>query len=208
MKNRRPLYISIFLVALVCLFVILFFLFRPSDQSDHQKAQQGVRTPYRIPSIPTDLHEQLFKGLQDDYDQNNHEAVAAYVGQLMLSDFFTWSNKSSRSDVGGMQYLLDDEVFKKEFFTQALNNYYGFFEELRLKYTQEELPTVIDVQWLETQPAEFSYGDMLFDEVIKMSFRLEYDATKRYDISTLYLNYSVTMASINNVWYVVQIDVV
>lgn len=205
-KNKKIIIILSLLIVIVIGAIATVYILNQNKKDQTVEVDKGVKTPYKLPVNATEYQKQLFKQLQKNYEAGENEQVAVIVGQLALSDFFTLSNKNTRNDIGAVEFMLNDMAFRKEFVNQALSNYYGFFEELKLKYGAEQLPTVTNVAWQSTSDAEFAYNDMVFDKVIKMNYILEYDTTKSYDISTLHTQYSVTMVSMNGVWYVVAID--
>lgn len=211
MKNKKKFNIFFIIVPLAIVLLILTFLFfkiYSSQNTNNETVETGIRTPYRIPANPTEFQRQTFKQLQESYANNSQEQVALHVGQLMLSDFFTLSNKNSRNELGGIDYILNDQDFRKAFFSQAMANYYGFLEELKIEYGKDQLPTVTNVTWTYTQPGSFEYLDFVFEDVVTMSFTLEFDQNLAYDVTDFHLDYALTLVLMEGVWYVVEINIV
>jgi len=68
--------------------------------------------------------------------QNYAEAVA----RNFIADFFTLSNKTSRTDVGGLQFFAPDAA--DEFLAFAMDEFYLYLNQHIENYGQSALPTV------------------------------------------------------------------
>jgi len=68
------------------------------------------------------------------------EAYASAIVRNFIADFFTLSNKNSRSDVGGLQFFSDELV--DDFRSFAIDDFYLYLNQHIDTFGQDALPTV------------------------------------------------------------------
>ena len=79
-------------------------------------------------------------------DETTLEYAEAIVKNF-IADFYTWSNKSGRSDVGGVQFIAksNQATFKK----QAIDGFYLNLDYYLNEYEGNDLQTVKEVEILD-----------------------------------------------------------
>jgi len=102
---------------------------------------------YLLPPRATPFQEELFYELlaaQEAFAASettaNKEQLAALVVQNFIADFFTWSNKEGRSDVGGLQFIASD--IRQNFRTAAIDGFYLYLNQYMERYGQDRLMEV------------------------------------------------------------------
>jgi len=102
---------------------------------------------YDLPRGSTAIQLSLFEELFRAHDQFNLTGAdedlityAAVIAQNFVADFFTLSNKTARTDVGGMQFIAED-IFE-EFYDYALNTFYFHLAHHINNFGSASLPTV------------------------------------------------------------------
>lgn len=102
---------------------------------------------YDLPRGATALQLELFAELFDAHDRFNRIAsevnlvqYASTIAQNFVADFFTLSNKTSRNDIGGLQFLADD-IFEY-FYDYVLNTFYLHLNHHITNFGSDSLPTV------------------------------------------------------------------
>ena len=151
---------------------------------------------YTLRRNPTEYQIELFEILvraHDQFYETGSDAdlknYAAAIVQNFVADFFTLSNKNSRSDVGGLQFFSEDIV--DNFRNFAIDDFYLYLNQYIEIFGNESLPTVASTTILNVEfqnrviPIEdengvdeeedsllgygygYSYGDDLYEEEIR-----------------------------------------
>jgi len=160
--NQFLIFLSIF--SLLIFFVSLVFLISRMNEvlgRDNQDLSEiEITSPLEqqtsddLPSIgyelrpnATDYQLELFDKLihahQSFYEEDstrNLEEYASVIVRNFIADFFTLSNKHSRSDVGGLQFFSDEVV--DDFRNFAIDDFYLYLNLHLDNFEHETLPTV------------------------------------------------------------------
>ena len=95
-------------------------------------------TEYQIELFASLIHARnLF------YESESEEALLEYataIAQNFIADFFTLSNKRSRADVGGLQFISSD--LRDDFRRFATDTFYLYLNQHLEIYGRDSLPTV------------------------------------------------------------------
>jgi len=81
-------------------------------------------------------HDQFYANKSDENLRNYASAVV----RNFVADFFTFSNKNSRSDVGGLQFFSEDVV--DNFRSFAIDEFYLYLNQYIEMFGSESLPAV------------------------------------------------------------------
>ena len=116
---------------------------------------------YTLPRDATTLQLDLFQELYYTHEQftgtgsdENLINYASLIAQNFIADFFTLSNKSARTDIGGMQFIADD-IFD-DFYEYALNTFYLHLNHHISTFGSESLPTVETIRVLTAEAGFYS----------------------------------------------------
>ena len=129
--------------------------------SDNVEVEEPPRTPeeqriieqlpesdgYTLRRNPTEYQIGLFELLVNAHDQfyetesdEDLKNYASAIARNFVADFFTLSNKSSRTDVGGLQFFSEDLV--DNFRNFAVDEFYLYLNQYIRIFGNESLPTV------------------------------------------------------------------
>lgn len=87
---------------------------------------------YHLRSNATDFQKELFTELKNECEKNESERdegkIAVLVAKNFVADFYTWSNKSGTTDVGGLYYVYSPNrtsilLQARRYLYQHLNEY-------------------------------------------------------------------------------------
>lgn len=134
----------------------------------------GVYTLRRqATSYQIELFELLVSAHEQFYATNSDEDLKVYASVIVrnfIADFFTLSNKESRSDVGGLQFFSEDITGRFRNF--AIDKFYLYLNQYIEMFGSEALPTVSSTTILNV---EFAY---LTTEIEDESNELEGENTR------------------------------
>jgi len=128
---------------------------------------------YRLRRDSTDHQIELFRLLAHAYDRYYETEAdidllnyAELIAQNFVADFFTLSNKQSRTDIGGLQFISEEMV--DDFRSFALDTFYLYLNQHIESYGHTSLPMVetttvlsssFDSHWLEIETDDHLEGE-------------------------------------------------
>lgn len=116
---------------------------------------------YVIGKEPTALQKDIFKKLiqAEKEEDKNFDNIAKLVGEAFVIDFFTWTNKDSSFDVGGLQYFYDANSFSKT----AHWEYYQKLDVFNSTYKKDNLPQVASVNAIVQNKDSYLLNEKIYD---------------------------------------------
>ena len=107
---------------------------------------------------------------------------AEALAKLFVADFFTLSNKTSDTDIGGLNYIPSDAYEDMEVYARFY--FYNNYSSIVAEYGEEQLPTVEDVTVSDVQATQITYGETQAQD-LKTSAVLSIAKMEDYDHDTL-----------------------
>lgn len=138
---------------------------------------------YSLREDATDYYKKLFKKLSKTLKANevDMDVYASLVSEMFVCDFFNLNNKSSKNDVGGVQFVYKEyqSDFEKyamdSIYKSVLNNVYG--------NRKQKLPIVSKVTVNKGENSSFKYGENTDSNAYNFSFKVEYTEDDGYQNS-------------------------
>lgn len=156
--------VVIALVLLVVLILIVVFIgsklinSKDKDKKEENKVEHEIKDyGYVLLENETNIHKEYFKELikvlnEEEYDEKEY---ASLVVKLFVTDFYELNSKTTKNDVGGLQYVYDKT--HENFVLNAKDTIYKYVENnLDGKRTQK-LPSVKSVNIESTDSTTFKY---------------------------------------------------
>ena len=209
MENFNTLFKKILLAAsALCLFILLisgFVLLRhvnllgqaPTEEPRTEEEQRVIdELPedlvYALPRRATPHQLELFELLFSAHDDFNTIVIDSFlltysemIARNFVADFFTFSNKDSRHDIGGLQFIHEEVV--DAFFDFAVNTFYLHLNQHLDIFGAESLPTVAttrvinsETDWQRLELNEYPWAEYL--PVIIVDVEWTYATTTLPDI--------------------------
>lgn len=138
--KRRVIWVSV--LSMVTLFAVGTVIFLKNQEKPEPVIEAPVDdgVNYTLSVNPTVLMQEIFDQLKLANEQGDQEKEMTYAAAYFATDFFTWSNKREREDIGGMNYVWPK--VRQDFASFALRDYYANFTEYASKYEVIHLPEV------------------------------------------------------------------
>ncbi len=211
MKNKKQKNIMVFItVALaIAVGVISGYFFLKGNEEKPGKVPP-VQQKEDVMSYPrsdeeTDLMEDIYDNLLLAIEAKDDTKIQEYVAAYFVADFFTWTNKSGREDVGGLTYVLPDA--RIDFGKYATNYYYVNFDEHLETYGQKGLPEVESYTVESVGASDFVYEKTGSSDSYDVSLKLQYVSnTNGMPTDELMPKCTVTLLKEEDVYYVVGVD--
>ncbi len=140
-KIKKILIVLIILVTFLIIGVLVYKFFFKTDKNEVKVIKTIDKYGYTLDENETKLYKEEFEKLDKilSSEDINYEDYAKEVSKLFIIDFYTLSNKLSKNDIGGTQFIKED--MRDNFIDQARSTFYKYVEVKSDKRTQK-LPEV------------------------------------------------------------------
>ncbi len=196
MKQKKIFIIYGLILSMAVLLVGGFFVAKTLlVKTDVDKSSLKVDEYYAIRNNATPLQKQLYKDLIAEL-KNNEEPALVYelLAQNFVADFYTWTNKFRRNDVGGVQFV--DESIRVNVYQKAqdtlYNDLYYYINQKSSKDTLEVMElSVVDSKEIEYFIFNADGSEEIFDEVSERYVMGDYHSAYQVTLSWKYEKSSV-----------------
>ena len=113
---------------------------------------------YILRDKPTDLQKEYFAQLKEAIEAEepaDDVTIAGLVAKNYVADFYTWTNKVSQYDVGGLYYVYQPQ--RKAVYTEARDGFYKYLSNYINDYGVENLIEVESVEVKSVTKQNFTY---------------------------------------------------
>lgn len=172
------------LTAALCVGCLLLTGCNGNQEEQTEKEEKVViseNSVYLAPKDPTAYMKTAYDEVSDALASSDEEAEAQAVAKLFVADFFTLSNKTSDTDIGGLSYIPSDAYEDMEVYARFY--FYNNYSSIVAEYGEEQLPCVEDVTVDDVQPAQITYGDTTYDGY-EVQVTIAYADTQAPDLKT------------------------
>ena len=167
MKKRKLSKKKIFkflitLIVIVAIIIGAISLFSNNGKSTKKvvKVEDEIeKYGYKMDDNETKYYKELFKKLKTtlESDEVDEDEYATLVSQLFIADFLNLDNKTSKNDVGGVQFVYTD--FQNDFIKLAKEGIYnGIITESSGVKDQSKLPVVTNVEVVNLEHISHDYS--------------------------------------------------
>lgn len=137
---------------------------------------------YVLEDNETDLYKkyfnQLSKTLNVEKEDIDYDKYAELVSKLFVADFYNLENKTTKNDVGGLQFIHED--MQDNFSLKAKDTMYKNIKSNVYGDRKQELPEVKDITMDDIESDTFTYNDTGYDS-INVTLSWEYKKDLGYD---------------------------
>ena len=155
-KSKKIIILSLFVILLLGAYFI-YNKYYNSNEDEVKVINTITKYNYTLKENETEIYKDEFSNLkkilkEDDVD---YEKYAISISKLFIIDFYTLSNKLSKNDIGGTQFIKED--MRDNFIDQARNTFYRYIE---VNNKNQDLPTVKGITDVSVQKTTFGIKDL------------------------------------------------
>ena len=155
----------------------------------------------------TDNNTEYYKSLYDELkkvlnsDEIDDEAYATLIAKMFAADFYDLNSKLSKSDVGGVQFILTD--YQNDFVKKATssNGVYYYVESNLYDERDQELPKVKNVEVVSLKNMPYKFDKINDDKAYQINLKLEYEEDLDYPKTV-----ALKLIHVNNRIYVAEVE--
>lgn len=177
-KVKKKVIILLVLILLLIALVVGVIIFtnsnKKTDSSSKKVVDEIPEYGYVLDNNKTKLYKNLFKKLAEvlGKDDVDYDEYAKLVSELAVSDFYTLDNKTSKNDIGGVQFIRKDN--RENFVLEASETVYKYVEQNLDGKRNQELPIVSKIEVTDTKQEAYKYKDISDDKAYIIKVKLEY----------------------------------
>lgn len=184
-KGRKKIVIISLLLIILIGFGIYYFV-SDSNKDDVKVVRTIKNYNYQLNDNETELYNDTFERLEKilSKDQIDYEGYAKCISELYIIDFYTLTNKLSKNDIGGAQFV--DPEIKDNFIEKARSTFYKYLKVAGDSRNQD-LPEVSKITSVNVGNYSFKYSNKTVDDnaykvSIKWSYKKDYGYEDSKDI--------------------------
>jgi hypothetical protein len=189
MKKKYKITLMIlatFIIVTILGFLLFQFVLKPKKEEKPPITNTATVTnkiegyDYTLDDRDTQLFENLFKELKENLENSeiNEEEYAKTLAKLFIIDLFTIDNKTSKYDIGGLEYLHQDA--KESFRSIILDTIYKTVEDNSDKGRKQELPVVKTIEILNINKTTYQKENSK-EEAYEIELSWTYEQNLGYD---------------------------
>lgn len=151
------LLIMLIVIVLIGLYAV-YTLFFNKDKGN-LKEEQTIKYGYKLYDRDSEYYKDIFNDLKTtlDSEEVNYEDYAKYITELFVIDFYSLNNKTSKNDVGGLQYI--EPTFQENIKLNATNTIYKYINV----NDKKELPEVTSVELIKIEESTYKIDNVSYD---------------------------------------------
>lgn len=157
--KRFLLIILLIAIALVVGFIVYKNLNKTEEVPEVKIVSEVNDFGYQLKDTKSAKYKEMFAELKKilSEEEVDEEKYANKLAEMFIYDFYSLSDKTAKTDVGGVDFV--HPAILENFLQNAQNTYYKYIENNIYNNRKQSLPTVSDITIETTEQQEFAYGN-------------------------------------------------
>lgn len=168
MKLKKKVKIIIAIIVLIIIAVVGVVIYKnlnttPSEVKEVEILNTIPEYGYNLTDNKTDKYEKLFRELEDilTAKEVDEEQYANKISEMFIYDFYSLEDKSTKTDVGGVEFVHPDAV--ENFLLNAEDTYYKYVESNIYNEREQSLPVVDEISIKSTEQTSYIYNNQEYE---------------------------------------------
>lgn len=197
-KNIVLIIVGILIIATIFLLVKEILGKIPEEGKDVTIVEKIEDYNYYLENRDNKIYQDEFKNLKINLTgtEVNYEEYAKSIAKMFIVDFYTLENKITKYDIGGLDFLISDNI--QNFKLKASDTIYKYIKDNSDGKRVQSLPTVGQIEVNNLSSSTFKINDDSYDSYI-IELNWEYTQNEEYDTSAI-----LTIINKDNKLYVVE----
>ncbi len=199
-KIKKILIILIILVVVAIIGILVYNFYFKSDQDEVEVVKTINDYDYSLKKNATQLYVDEFEKLEEilSEDEIDYEQYAMQIAKLFIIDFYTLSNKQSKNDIGGTDFIK--ESMRDNFIEEARSTFYKYVE-VKSSSRDQDLPEVSEILSTQIEDTTFTYSDETEVDAYRVSISWDYVEDFGYETEA-----NMIIVREDNKLYIVEMD--
>ena len=175
--NKIKRVIGIIICALIVVIgIYLVFVILPNKSKNiTPKEMEKIKFDYILYQRDNPIYKDIYNELKRELNNENidYKKYAELISKLFIVDFYTLSNKTSKEDVGGVQFVKEE--IEDNIILNAKNTLYKY-----IGISNEENPEVNNIELVNISEYKYKIEDKEYDGY-EVKLKWEYKKDLGYD---------------------------
>ena len=177
LKKKVKRIILIVLVVVLLILVGLFIYNKVSNKKSPKEVKivnEVEKYGYKLKENKPTKYKKMFEELKKILSEENvnEEDYVKKISEMFIYDFYSLSDKTAKTDVGGVDFVYPGVL--ENFLLNAQNTYYKYVESNIYKNRNQSLPTVGEIEVVSAEKTPFAYGDKTDENAYKVKVKWDY----------------------------------
>lgn len=174
-KPKKILIAVIVTASLLAIALVGYNVFFGKEDVKEAKVLKTIKKyGYTLKDNKTKKYQELFAELDKvlKKDPVDEEEYAKKITEMFIYDFYSLSDKSTKTDVGGTDFVHANIL--ENFLSNAEDTYYKYVESNMYNDRKQSLPLVNEIKVENVEKKEFAYGEETDDEAYEVTVSWTY----------------------------------
>ena len=177
LKKKVKRIILIVLVVVLLILVGLFIYNKVSNKKSPKEVKivnEVEKYGYKLKENKPTKYKKMFEELKKILSEENvnEEDYVKKISEMFIYDFYSLSDKTAKTDVGGVDFVYPGVL--ENFLLNAQNTYYKYVESNIYKNRNQSLPTVGEIEVVSAEKTPFAYSDKTDENAYKVKVKWDY----------------------------------
>jgi hypothetical protein len=161
-QKRKRIIITFLIIILAVLLVVFAINVGKKDENENTKkvVDEIKKFSYTVSDTDTQLFKDKFKELKVVLTKKNidNKEYAKLISELFVIDFYTLDNKTTKNDVGGVQFVY--ESYKSDFVDKARD---GMYKQVKSNIDNDRKQSLPEVSSIKVESIEEVVPSTIFE---------------------------------------------
>jgi len=129
---------------------------------------------YELKENKPSKYKKLFEELKEILNEENvnEENYVKKISEMFIYDFYSLSDKTAKTDVGGTDFVYKEVL--ENFLQNAQDTYYKYVESNVYNNRKQSLPTVSNITIDKVENTKFEYNDKYDEKAFEVDINWDY----------------------------------
>lgn len=174
-KKVKRLLILLIIVGLVLGGYYIYKNFGKKEEVKEIKVINKIdKYGYQLKENKPSKYKKLFEELKEILNEENvnEENYVKKISEMFIYDFYSLSDKTAKTDVGGTDFVYKEVL--ENFLQNAQDTYYKYVESNVYNNRKQSLPTVSNITIDKVENTKFEYNDKYDEKAFEVDINWDY----------------------------------
>ena len=173
-KKAKKVLICLLIILLIIAIVLAIKSVNTKEVKEAKIVNEIKEYGYKLTDTKNAQYKKMFEELKAilEADEVDEEAYVKKISEMFVYDFYSLKNKTSKTDIGGVDFVHPDML--ENFLQNAQDTYYKYVENNIYGNRKQALPTVSDIKVEEVKQDSYEYNGKTDDKAYNVDMSWSY----------------------------------
>ena len=178
MKLKKKVKRLLILLIIVGLVLGGYYIYSKINKKEEVKEIKVInkidKYGYELKENKPSKYKKLFEELKEILNEENvnEENYVKKISEMFIYDFYSLSDKTAKTDVGGTDFVYKEVL--ENFLQNAQDTYYKYVESNVYNNRKQSLPTVSNITIDKVENTKFEYNDKYDEKAFEVDINWDY----------------------------------